>query len=170
MEDNHRDPTPISIPGALEKAREALRPLADAVFNDNGDMTVSAPSLTPEQCIAAYFAVKRIDAADKDSPSSSWGGRMTIEEYVDGYCWRGDEGDYTPNEQEKAMLIDALHGADGEVDIGAGQSGLMRVALQQIIDMNVQYAVDRYGDAAQAETMACVQVARAALSSTMEGA
>lgn len=41
---------------------------------------------------------------------------MTVEEYVDGYCWRGDEGDYTPNEQEKALLIDALHGAIGEVD------------------------------------------------------
>ena len=42
-------------------------------------------------------------------------------------------------------------------------------ALQQIINMNVQYAIDRYGDAAQAETMACVSVARAALSQA-EGA
>ena len=38
-----------------------------------------------------------------------------------------------------------------------------REALQSIIDMNVQYAIDRYGDASQADTMACVTTARAAL-------
>jgi hypothetical protein len=48
---------------ALEKAAEALSPLADAVFNDNGDMTVSVPLLSAEDCIQAYFAVKRILAA-----------------------------------------------------------------------------------------------------------
>lgn len=37
-------------------------------------------------------------------------------------------------------------------------------ALEEIIDMNVQYAVDRYGDASKAEDMACVRVARAAIS------
>ena len=37
-------------------------------------------------------------------------------------------------------------------------------ALQKIIDMNVQYAKDRYGDAGKAEDMACVVVARSALS------
>jgi len=36
-------------------------------------------------------------------------------------------------------------------------------ALEQIIEMNVQYAIDRYGDASQAEMMACVSTARAAL-------
>lgn len=41
---------------------------------------------------------------------------MTIEEYVDGYSWRGDEGDYTPTDHEKALLIDALHGAVYVVD------------------------------------------------------
>jgi hypothetical protein len=36
-------------------------------------------------------------------------------------------------------------------------------ALEKIIEMNVQYAIDRFGDAAMAETMSCVFVARAAL-------
>lgn len=40
----------------------------------------------------------------------------------------------------------------------------MLAALQKIVDMNVQYAIDRYGDASEAETMSCVQVARAAIS------
>lgn len=39
----------------------------------------------------------------------------------------------------------------------------LRTALQAIIDMNVQYAADKYGDASKAETMACVMTARAAL-------
>lgn len=47
----------------LQKATHALKPLADAVFNDNGDQTVTIPSITAEQCIEAYFAEKHIRAA-----------------------------------------------------------------------------------------------------------
>lgn len=36
-------------------------------------------------------------------------------------------------------------------------------ALQKIIDMNVQYCIAKYGDAAQAETMSCVTTAREAI-------
>lgn len=43
------------------------------------------------------------------------------------------------------------------------QMEVLEDALRQIIDMNVQYAIDRYGSAANAETMSCVKVARAAL-------
>lgn len=39
----------------------------------------------------------------------------------------------------------------------------MLAALVKIIEMNVQYAIDRYGDAAHAEAMSCVQIARAAI-------
>lgn len=39
----------------------------------------------------------------------------------------------------------------------------MLEALQKIVDMNVQYAIDRFGDASQAESMSCVTIARAAI-------
>jgi hypothetical protein len=39
----------------------------------------------------------------------------------------------------------------------------MLEALQAIIDMNVRYAINRYGDAAEAESLACVTTARAAI-------
>ena len=39
----------------------------------------------------------------------------------------------------------------------------MQAALKSIIEMNVQYASDKYGDPAKAESMACVIVAREAL-------
>ena len=55
--------TPPDQMVVLQRAAEALKPLADAVFNDNGDMTVSVPLLSAEECIQAYFAVKRIRAA-----------------------------------------------------------------------------------------------------------
>lgn len=48
---------------ALESAGKALLPMADAVFNDNGDMTVQMPTPTYDECISAYFAEKRITAA-----------------------------------------------------------------------------------------------------------
>jgi hypothetical protein len=41
-------------------------------------------------------------------------------------------------------------------------------ALEKIIEMNRQYAHDKYGDAERAETMACVTVAREALREAKE--
>ncbi|MFA5375832.1 MAG: hypothetical protein WC455_09980 [Dehalococcoidia bacterium] len=40
---------------------------------------------------------------------------------------------------------------------------MMRTALNRIIEMNVQYAVDLHGDASKAEYMACVKVCRGTL-------
>lgn len=48
---------------ALQSADNALKPLSDAVFNDNGDMTISLPLVTGEQCTSAYFAAKAIRSA-----------------------------------------------------------------------------------------------------------
>lgn len=45
---------------AINAMRLVIEPLAAAVFNDNGDMTVCRPEITHEQCIAAYFAMKRL--------------------------------------------------------------------------------------------------------------
>ncbi len=36
-------------------------------------------------------------------------------------------------------------------------------ALEKIVDMNVQYCIDKYGDASRADSMACVEIARAAI-------
>lgn len=41
-------------------------------------------------------------------------------------------------------------------------------ALEKIIEMNRQYALDKYGDAERAETMACVTLAREALQQAKE--
>lgn len=38
-----------------------------------------------------------------------------VERYVEDYEFRSDEGDYTPDENEKGMLTDAIHGALAEV-------------------------------------------------------
>lgn len=44
----------------------------------------------------------------------------------------------------------------------------LRDALVKIIEMNEQYAIDRYGDASKAESMSCVRVAREALTALKE--
>lgn len=36
-------------------------------------------------------------------------------------------------------------------------------ALQRIINMNIQYCIDKYGDADKAENMSCVKIAREAI-------
>lgn len=43
--------------------RKALEPFADAVFNDNGDMTVNLAAPTSEDFINAYFALRAARAA-----------------------------------------------------------------------------------------------------------
>ena len=48
---------------ACTAADKALKPLSDAVFNDNGDMTVSAEMPSYDECIAAYFASRKVRAA-----------------------------------------------------------------------------------------------------------
>ena len=53
--------TPTSkLRTVLKKAAEALLPLSNAVYNDNGDMTVQRPMPSADECISAYFVEKRI--------------------------------------------------------------------------------------------------------------
>lgn len=40
-----------------------------------------------------------------------------VEEYVDGYEFAGDEGFYTPTEDERALLTDAIHGVLSELSL-----------------------------------------------------
>jgi hypothetical protein len=73
MSQNKNTPPATDVELAMKKAAEALRPLADAVFNDNGDMTVSIPLLSSEDCIQGYFASKRISAALTSEPAGYLG-------------------------------------------------------------------------------------------------
>ena len=41
-----------------ERLREALKPFADAVFNDNGDITVSPSQARYDHFCDAYFAMR----------------------------------------------------------------------------------------------------------------
>lgn len=51
----------------LDNAGGALSAMSDAVFNDNGDMTVRIPSVTAEECISAYFAERSIQRFIKEA-------------------------------------------------------------------------------------------------------
>ncbi|HDU8552815.1 TPA: hypothetical protein RG672_000977 [Morganella morganii] len=42
-------------------------------------------------------------------------------------------------------------------------------ALIKIVEMNQQYAIDKYGDVRKAEEMACVRTARAAINKALGG-
>lgn len=47
---------------AVEEALAALKRFADAVFNDNGDMTVNSGSVTREDYVLAYNAYRALKA------------------------------------------------------------------------------------------------------------
>jgi len=44
-------------------------------------------------------------------------GDFNVEEYVADYEFRADEGSYSPTEKERALLIDAIHGALSEASL-----------------------------------------------------
>jgi len=69
MDDNIaviRDTRIDKLRTVLKKAAEALLPLSNAVYNDNGDMTVQRPMPSADECISAYFVEKRISDILKD--------------------------------------------------------------------------------------------------------
>lgn len=48
---------------ALDKAEEALKPIGNCVYNDNGDMIVDTRSITYDDLIACYSALTAIRTA-----------------------------------------------------------------------------------------------------------
>lgn len=75
----------------IQSAKEALKILSDAVFNDNGDMTVSVPLVSSEDCIKAYFASKALSTLTNTSGDDEAGlsermkaaGMYSIEEMME---------------------------------------------------------------------------------------
>ncbi|RMD52348.1 hypothetical protein D6827_00185 [Candidatus Parcubacteria bacterium] len=45
----------------IEALANTLKPFAEAVFNDNGDITISYENLRREHFKAAYFMIKRLE-------------------------------------------------------------------------------------------------------------
>ena len=116
-------------------------------------------------------------AADRRATAAKWEDRRKAEraaEPVSGRRthtpgpWRATTQTVTAPETEDRLPLDVrIYG--GNKQDNAANARLIATApdlleaLQQIIDMNVQYAVERYGSAAAAESMACVRTARAAI-------
>ena len=48
------------IVAGLDGAQKALQPFSDAVFNDNGDMTVDMSFAKYDDFVRAYFAAKKL--------------------------------------------------------------------------------------------------------------
>lgn len=87
-------------------------------------------------------------------------GRQNIRRLV--ACWNACDGLPTDLlEDDSIMKIEGL--------IRRERDELLE-ALKVIIELNVQHAIDQYGDALKAEQMACVRVARAAIAKATGGA
>lgn len=61
---------PTVAQAAVAKATRALKPFANCVFNDNGDITISdTHRLTHEDYVAAYFALRALtEPQQEDTP------------------------------------------------------------------------------------------------------
>ena len=82
-------------------------------------------------------------------------GDFNVEEYVADYEFRADEGSYSPTENERALLIDAIHGALSEASFslaptapveasGSERERLIEVVLSfpETVDLPTQRAED----------------------------
>lgn len=71
------------------KIIEALQPFADAVFNDNGDITVNLSAVEPDDFIKAYFALRQLSAAPALTPAEKAG--VTDRDEQPSPVWWQDE-------------------------------------------------------------------------------
>ena len=58
---------------------------------------------------------KPVDWNNADDPIVKMLVDFDVEGYVEEYELRGDDCDYTPNEQEKLLIIDAINGVVGNI-------------------------------------------------------
>jgi hypothetical protein len=58
IEQEQAEPDILILQQERDRLREALRPFADAVFNDNGDMSIDLSAPQPDDFINAYFAAR----------------------------------------------------------------------------------------------------------------
>lgn len=78
-------------------------------------------------------------------------GTFNVEEYVADYEFRADEGSYSPTENERALLIDAIHGALSEASLSLAPtapveaSGSEREVLDRVRQMIVDCEADPEG-------------------------
>lgn len=113
-----------------EKMIEALKPLADAVFNDNGDMTVQLPAITSEDCIKAYFAVRELAALSTAAEPVAWkgvgsDGVLDLTDRQDiADQWRADGIEVTPLYAALSAQVQDVAGADKKDEASVLRAGI----------------------------------------------
>ena len=51
----------LKIKTEIERMQSALKPFADAVYNDNGDMTIDHSGIGVDQFAKAYFVMRNLE-------------------------------------------------------------------------------------------------------------
>jgi hypothetical protein len=85
--------------------------------------------LTEDECRAIQSALDLARLNSSSEPLNAGAITTVIVDAVETYEYRGDDGDYTPNERERALLLDFAHGVAEEVErlLAAGPSARMAV-------------------------------------------
>jgi hypothetical protein len=83
-------------PGLPEQLRGMAREYMETMDEAQADVLIRAAKALEEARHPAPATADKLRAFD-------------VEGYVEDYEFRGDEGDYTPTEDEKGLLIDAIH-------------------------------------------------------------
>lgn len=75
-------------------------------------LQLSTLGRTVDACkeILRLAAALRAEADEKERGAHASTAVAVIYEYVEDYVFEGDDGAYTPSEDEKAMLLDFAHG------------------------------------------------------------
>lgn len=143
-----------------EKMIEALKPLADAVFNDNGDMTVQLPAITSEDCIKAYFAVRELSALSTDAEpvkTSRFGHHpepaidFCIEvEALEGHLFDAKHGIGKPGHEPRKVDDDFRRRVSNAMDfiVGGDQIAIAAKATLRALSAQVQEVAEEVKEAA----------------------
>lgn len=122
--------------GAVSKAMESLRFVAK--MERDTDRMASV--------MVANWIIQ--DLADREEGGAAQQAIIAfdVEEYVEGYEFRGEEGGYMPTEDERALLTDAIHGVISELSLATREEG--GAVLQAFADEVARIAItdDTSGD------------------------
>lgn len=93
--------------------------------------------------VVAAPAVQQAEPATQEQRSEWWHNlRSIVDGYVDGYEFRGDSGDYTPNEKERVLIEDCIAGLIDELPFLKPWENQGAQQTPQPAQPTIQYSTD----------------------------
>lgn len=87
---------------------------------------------------------------------------INVQDYIDNYELRADEGDYSPNDTERLLIADAVHGVIAEIEEAAGNMYTLSPGMGLVLKERERQIVEKGFSAEKDDQYKDNELARAA--------